>query len=556
MINKALSEAYLDLLLENSKIDFKKDGDNVTPINTKHSVFYFQNPFADRCEFKDYPYQAFQSLFFPESNINPEGFDILHPLESFDLGFSGQGVLIGIVDSGIEYQHQAFLNIDNTTRILSIWDQTITDGDKPPEGYTFGSEYTKEMINMALRSSYPLSIVPSIDDTGHGTMVAGIAAGKENKQQGFSGVVPKAELVVVKLKQAKKANREIFLINEDKICYEETDIMLGINYLLSIAQKLKRPMAICIALGSSKGGHDGHGALSSYLTLISQKPQTAVTISAGNEGNKRRHYQGNIPENQGFTKIELHISSKDKGFSVEIWATSPSQVSIDITSPSGEYISELSLGMMQCSEHTLSDTTVVWVNNLMAEGETGDQVILVRFLNPEEGIWKFRVYNKMYVETRLNAWLPGDDFISEETYFVDSCPNITITSPGNSPEAMTITAYDSASGAIADFSSLGFSRTNYVKPDLAAPGVNVVCPTPNNTYGTASGTGAAAAYGTGAAAMILEWAVLKGHNTEIKGYDIKKLLIQSAQRDMYMQYPNPTWGYGKIDLLSLYVLLK
>nr|WP_245156610.1 S8 family peptidase [Clostridium aminobutyricum] len=517
---------------------------------------HVQNPYTDRCAFKNYPYYAFQSLFFPESIISLRKIDVLHYLTRLDFDYSGQDVLVGIVDSGIEYQHQAFLNIDNTSRIISIWDQTINDGGNPPEGYNYGTEYTKQMLNLALQDPYPLSVVPTTDELGYGTMLAGIIAGNENPKENFCGVVPKAELVVVKLKQAKQLNRDVFLVPPDEVCYQDSDIMLGISYAISVAEKLKRPLVLCVALGSNKGGHDGHGALSTYLTLITQRPRMAVVISAGNEGNQRRHYQGNIMENQGFTRFNLKVSEQDKGFSIELWTTAPGQVAIDITSPTGEYISELSMGIMQCAEHTLDEKTVVWINNLMADGETGDQVIWVRFLNPREGNWKFRVYNKMYIQTRFNVWLPGDHFISNETYFLNSCPNVTITSPGNSQEPMTITAYDPDSGELADFSSLGYSRTNFVKPDLAAPGVNMICPTLGNSYGSASGTGAAAAYASGVVAMVLEWAVIKGHNTDIKGYDIKKLLIQSAQRNMYMKYPNPKWGYGKIDLMGLHRLLK
>jgi subtilisin family serine protease len=557
VVNKVISEDYLDLIFENSVLDFEKEEGNITTINNMHSMMHVPSQRIEKCSLKDYRYQVFQSLFSLESKISLEESGVIQVRNTPDFGFLGQGVLVGIIDTGIEYQHEAFQNEDKTSRILAIWDQTINEGGEPPESFTYGTEYTQEMIDIALRSSNPLSIVPSTDKIGHGTMIAGIIAGNDNPYEDFSGVVPQAELVVVKLKQAKNVNREIFLVPPDRICYQDTDVMLGARYIVSVAEKLKRPLVLCIALGTNQGGHDGHGALSTYLTLLTQHPKMAVVIAAGNEGNTKRHFMGNMEAEQEFSEFELKVSDKDKAFSMELWTDPPSQVAIDITSPAGEYVPTIYPALAECVRHTFNfQSSILWINNIIAEGETGDQLILMRFENPQQGIWKFKVYNIYDINTQFNVWLPGGDFISDDTFFLDSSPDSTTTSPSNAEEPITITAYNPENGEIGSFASRGYTRSNFIKPDLAAPGVNITCPTLNNSYGTVSGTGAAAANTTGIVAMVLEWAVIKGHNTYIKGYDLKKLLIRGAERDMDMTYPNNIWGYGKVDIYQLYQLLR
>ncbi len=142
----------------------------------------------------------------------------------------GEGVIIGFIDTGIDYQHSAFLKDDKTTRILSIWDQSI-DSSNHPSGFLYGTEYKSEEINDALKNEDPLSIVPSTDLIGHGTMIAGVAAGSPAPEYEFSGTAPKADLLIVKLKEAKTYLKDFYVIPRLANAYQETDILLGIKYL-------------------------------------------------------------------------------------------------------------------------------------------------------------------------------------------------------------------------------------------------------------------------------------------------------------------------------------
>lgn len=230
----------------------------------------------------------------------------------------------------------------------------------------------------------------------------------------------------------------------------------------------------------------------------------------------------------------------------------PTSYSIDITTPGGQYFQPIPPSLLGCKELKLQNNSVIWVNNFLIESETGDQVIIIRFQNPESGIWKFGVHNIENAESEFHVWLPSGNLISDNTYLLNSTPDTTVTSPGNGLDTMTITAYNPADGTIYSNASRGYSRINVVKPTMAAPGVNIRCPVINNLYGFATGTGAAAAIAAGISAMVFEWAVERGNFPTINGLDVKKLLIRGAERSPGIEYPNNIWGYGKIDAYSIY----
>lgn len=503
------------------------------------------------CALGSYPYDSFPTIYTLTSEISINS-NIDKVQSNPNLALFGQGVLVAVIDTGIDYQHNAFLYADGTTRIFSIWDQTINENNNPPAGFYYGSEYSSEQINTALESAEPLNVVPSFDEIGHGTMIAGIIGGSPDRSMDFSGVVPLCEFVIVKLKPAKKMNKQIFSIPNDKLCYEETDVIAGLTYVTDIAQRIQRPLAICIAIGSSQGGNTGLGATSSYLTYLSTFPHIGISISGGNEGNSRRHYVGKITQPY-FTEFELNVSEKDPAFSFEIWGSSPFTMSLDIITPTGEAITNLTPQISECRKLNFIFTpTTIWFNNIATESKTSDQLILLRFEYAFPGIWRFRVTSIDKEPLLFHCWLPAGDLISDETFFLNSNPDTTITSPGNSIVPLTVSNYDAATGNVFLTSSRGFSRRNVIKPDLAAPGTNLICPAPSNKYTQITGTGAAAAHSTGIIAMILEWAVIKGNYTSITGSNIRKLLIRGAYTYPNIEYPNTIWGYGLIDIYGVF----
>lgn len=555
MDNPIISEDYIDLLVENETLP--SYGNNpTTNITFVNSIVHLPSSSIDMCSLGKYPYYVFPSIYTLESTISLEKSGIQQIQLNPNFNLYGQGVLIGIVDTGIEYTHEAFIKQDKTSKIASLWDQTIHDGATPPAGFTYGAEYSNEMLNNALSSSEPLTVVPSTDTNGHGTMLAGIISGNSKVSADFMGIVPDSELVIVKLKQAKNINKSMLAVPADKYCFQETDIMFGILYLLSVAQNLKRPMAICLGLGTNQGGHDGSGTLGRFLAYINRLPQMAIAISAGNEGNTRRHYLGSTKVGQKTTEFELRVGKGENEFAMELWQQVPYRVSIDIRSPTGEYIAPIYPGLNECFElNFIFESTIIRVNNTIFESESGDQLILIRFATPQEGVWRFGVSNIENTASEFHVWLPCDDLISPDTYFLEANPDFTLTDPSTAGDPTTITAYDPATDGIAIFSSRGYTRTGGIKPDLAAPGVNLTCPTINNSYGATSGTGAATAHAVGIIAMVLEWGIVSGNYPTINGYIIKQLLIRGAQRNPALTYPNNIWGYGKIDIYGLFKML-
>lgn len=551
-MEKILDNNYYDLIINNVSVPLYDTGDNITLLNLRHSLLNIPRTESDPCILGQYPYHNFPTLYTPTSTISIEKSGIGSVQRNPFLSLLGRGILIGIIDTGIDYPHEAFLHNDGTTKILSIWDQSIQTGP-PPADFTFGTVYSREMINIALRSENPLSMVPTNDTNGHGTAIASIIAGRPNPDNSFSGVVPESELVVVKLKEAKPNLKEVFFVPEDILCYQESDIMLALRYLETYALNVSRPMVICIALGSSQGGHDGSGSLSNYLNYLARLPGIGVSVSAGNEGNSRRHYFNSTTNAPFYNDFELRIGDNDKLFSMEIWPYALGRLSVDISSPNRESTNPVYPTISDCRMFNFIFTpSNIWVNNFIFEEETGDQLMLVRFQDALPGVWRIRIQSLDNAPLSFHVWLPSGNLISNETFFLNPNPDTTITSPGNATNQLTVTAYNQFNDSTLLESSRGYTRNGLVKPDIAAPGYQIPCALPGNQYGTLTGTGAAAAHTAGAIAMIMEWGILRGNLTFMTGYDANRLIIRGARRDNSIIYPNNIWGYGQLDVNNLF----
>ncbi len=551
---KIISNAYADLLLEYDP-DNNQPGNipnsSVNIINHKYAVVHL--PVSDMTpdSVSKYGYSALPTCYGLLSSPGHISTGISRIRNIPDLELRGRGVLVGFVDTGIDYTHPAFKNPDNTSRILSIWDQTIDSGHNPA-GYYYGSEYSRDTINMALKSENPMEIVPSTDEVGHGTMLAGITAGTQVKEYGFTGVVPSADLVIVKLKTAKPYLKDFYAIPDATLCYQENDIIFGVKYLTQLAERLQRPIAICLGLGSSQGDHTGNSILSRYLTSIAEKPNIAVIVSAGNEGNTGHHYYGEKLKGSNPDTVELFISHNDTEFSMEFWGLSSGDFWIDIFPPTGEFVTRIPPYLDQALYLNLHDTGIE-IDTDPKEVQTGKRFILFRFQNPLAGIWRFLVYpGKEEQPLKYHIWLPINGFLSPGTFFLKSSNETTVTTPGNTVEPICVTTYNYINQSLYYNASLGFTMLNSAKPDLAAPGVNVLCPGINKNFVNATGSSLAAAHVTGVAAMLLEWGIIRGNSTYMDNEIVKKLLIQGAKRSYNLEYPNPEWGYGIIDIFRTF----
>ena len=556
---KIISNDYADLIIvynRNMRVFERYPKGTVHIMNEKDAILYAPIEQLTGRVIGQYGYSVVPAVYglASERSLDASGVRRLRRLPNFDL--RGQGVLIGMIDTGIDYTNPVFIHEDGTSKIVSIWDQTIDSGQYP-EKYFYGTEYLAESINLALASENPLEIVPSVDENGHGTMLAGIAVGNEVEESDFSGVAPDADLVIVKLKQAKPTLKDYFIIPQEVPAYQENDLMWGLQYVIGTARRLQRPIAICIGVGSSQGSHDGKGAFSSLLSVDANFPGVVVSVAAGNEGNTRRHFYSEINSELGYSTVELSVGDDEIGFSMELWGAAPSTYSIDILSPTGEYIPRIaeSLRVNRDISFVFERTTIL-IDYQMVESSTGDQLILMRFRNPTPGIWRLQVYGRGDLPATFHVWLPMNGFLTENTYFVQSDPYTTITSPGNSQVPITVTAYSPTNNNLYQRSGRGYSRINVTKPEIAAPGVNLLAPTLEQGFIETSGTGTAAAHTAGITALILEWGIVKGNYPGIDTVEVKKFLIRGAQRSPNITYPTRDWGYGILDIYNVFDVLR
>lgn len=459
----------------------------------------------------------------------------------------GRGILIGFVDTGIDYQNEYFKNADNTSRIAMIWDQTIPGN--PPEPFGYGSVYTQEDLNRALQSDDPYSVVPTRDTNGHGTFLAGIAAGNDQSDaEMFVGGAPDAEIVMVKLRQASRERREMYLIDNNVVAYQSNDILSGIQFIIETARKLNKPVVVCIGLGSNYGSHSGDATIERYLEIVGKSNHVIVVVAAGNETSSSHHYRGQFNSTL-INEVEINVGDTETGFLMNLWANISTILRVSFRSPLGQVIDRIPLlnREMQTFKFNL-EPTVLNVTYYLTDPGTGTESIAIRLEKPTPGIWTMIVESESNVNTSFNVWLPRRGFISDDTYFLQSDPNYTIQIPSTAEYVITVGAYDPIDNSIYISSGRGPTTNNVIKPDFIAPGVNVQGPRVGGGFTTFIGTSTAAAITAAASAQLMEWAVIEGNFVEINTRIARGIFIRGTRRTENVIYPNSVEGYGRLDL--------
>ncbi len=510
--------------------------------------------------FSYYTYSAIPKLYSLLATDSMEASGILPASRIPAFGNQGQGVLIGFVDTGIDYQNPLFRKEDGSSRILGIWDQTLETGAPDPvNGFQalYGTQYSREEIDQALAAPDPLALVPSADENGHGTFLASVAAGGEDPDQDFTGAAPRASIAMVKLKPAKAYLRDFYLIREGADAYQENDIMMGVAYLLHLARRFSMPLVICLGLGTNQGSHVGKSPLGLYLDDINIYAGTAVITAAGNETGYGHHYRAVTRPEETLQTVELNVGEKDSGFSMEFWAQDVDIYRVGFISPTGEVVDPLPSSTEEENViRFLVEQTEITVFSSIVNTATGSQMIFIRFKDPMPGIWNLTVSSALNVTGAFHIWLPSRGFISDTTYFLRPDPDTLVTGPGNSQYALTVSAYDHTTGGIYIHSSRGFSRSGQIKPELAAPGVNITGAGLRSGFVQRSGTSAAAAHAAGAAAILLHWGILERNDPFMNTSAIKTYLIRGAKRNPALTYPNREFGYGTLDLYQAFLRLR
>lgn len=516
------------------------DPDCYVVFDALQAAIYQELPETGTEAVEKYGFAAIPNVYGLMSEEALEASGVLRIRRQPYLDLYGRGVLVGIVDTGIDYTHEAFRNADNTSRIVSIWDQTVQEGEGT-ERFPYGREYTRADLNEALGSMEPLSIVPEQDESGHGTFLAGVAAGNENRSEEFSGVAPLSELVVVKCKQAKNIYRTYYGIPSDVPAYQENDIMAGIIYLLRVANEQGRPIVICVGMGTNMGNHSGGTNLSVLMDRYMTYQGVAVFTSVGNEGNARHHHRIQQKEDT----ISINVERSLDGFMAQLWWKTPGRLSLDIISPGGETVSGIrAVSGKRQMQHFSQENTDIEIYFGVSQGQTREQVVVFRFMEPKTGIWKIQTHFD-YENPDFHMWLPIKQFLQYEVVFLEPSPDFTICNPGTGPNAIAISSYDSSNGSLFLQAGRGFTTQGDVKPDVVAPGVEITGTYPRGRYGSMTGTGVAAALATGIGALFMEQNGEEG----VTGIIMREMFIQGAV-PRGTPYPNTEWGYGIVDAFA------
>ena len=482
-----------------------------------------------------------------------EASNIMRVQQQPHLDLRGRGTLVGFIDTGIDYTKDAFLHEDGTSKVRYLWDQTI-EGNSPDD-FLFGSEYTDEQINQALKADTPSDIVPSIDKVGHGTFLASVAAGKQNSE--YIGAAPDADIIVVKLRRIQKFFYNFYLLpDSQENAFSGVDVILAIEYMIDRAIRLNMPLAICIGLGSNLAGHDSFSFLDEYISITSQINGICICTAAGNESNAGHHTSGTISATNSSENVQIRVPENATGFMINAIANSPDRMSVSLKSPLGETIPRAIARSGAITETNLiMERAKVRVEYFFPLAGSGIQLIVIKIFRPTPGIWEITLHGDSIVDGKFNIWLPITGLLSPGIQFLTPDPYTTITVPGTSTGGINCGAYNDRTNSLYTSSSWGPTRNSLLKPDLVAPGVDVsgIFPIGN---GTMTGTSVAAAITTGACALMLQWGIVERNDVSLNTNRIKSSLIRGCRREPNIQYPSYQWGYGKLDLLNTFMQLR
>ena len=449
------------------------------------------------------------------------------------LSLTGNGVLVGFVDSGIDLTHPDFQDSNGNSRVLFLWDQT-RDED-PPDGYLFGTEYNNEQINEALRAGKTLSK----DDSGHGTAAAGIACGNGNASKGrYRGIAPETELIVVKMRKNKG------------LYPRTTELISGIDYCIRKALKFNRPLVLNISFGNNYGSHTGNSLSELYLNRVSLLGRISIIAASGNEGASPIHTLGFLDQT---VNVDFSISERQTSLNMQLWKDYADAVRIRLRAPSGtEYT--LSYKFVTNIE-VLDQTQIAFYNSAPSPFQRLQEYYFEFFPIADSfyltsGVWSLIIEPISIKNGTFEMWLPAASSLNGATRFLSPDPYNTLTVPSSANSVITVGAYDAKTNTTADFSGRGAaSMPNLLtKPDLVAPGVSVIVPSFPGGYQTVSGTSFAAPFVTGSAALLMEWGIVKRNNLFLYGEQLKAWLIAGAKELPGYPVPNPRTGWGALCL--------
>lgn len=458
------------------------------------------------------------------------------------LNLTGLGVLVACIDSGIDYRHPDFRRADGTTRIAWLWDQSLRPraerSEEAPAGFTSGTEFSAAVINEALAQpteQEQYAVCPSRDLSGHGTHVAGIAAGNGRASQGrYRGVAYEASLIVVKLGN-----------QSDRGFPRTTQLMEALEYCIRKAVEMAMPIAVNISFGNNYGSHAGNSLLETYIDVMALEWKNNIVVGSGNEGASGVHTSG---EFTGEARVELTVGALETGLNVQLWKLYHEDMEITVMAPDGTRLGPLVQELS--AQQFVWEGTTLYVYYGTPSPYSPYQEIYFDFLPRgngsyvDSGIWTFLLESR---QGSYEMWLPAGGTLNRDTGFLTPTENITLTIPSTAQRAITVGAYDGRTRQYASFSGRGYTwQTDSVKPDLAAPGVDVISCAPGGGYTAKSGTSMATPFVTGSAALLMQWGIVDGNDPYLYGEKLRAYLIRGARPILGEPVPSPKTGWGAL----------
>ena len=476
---------------------------------------------------------------------------------------TGKGTLIAIIDSGIDFSHPDFRNPDGTTRIAYLWDQTImpdaSRGWFSPEGYPLGTLFSRDQINLALSEptlSESQRICPSTDLSGHGTHVAGIAAGNGIASSFvYRGVAYEAELIVVKLGSPQSLGFP-----------NTTQLMQAVDFCIRLGISLQKPLAINLSFGNTYGSHSGTSLLETYLDSVSSISQSCIVVGSGNEGTGSGHTSGTfstitesgslLPSLLEPQLVELAIGDYETSLGIQLWKSYWDTINLTIFPPSGNSfqlstasgIRRLSTGNTQLFVTSAPPSPYSIYQEIYIDFQPAKAIPSSPYLTA--GIWRIELTPLEIRDGTWDMWLPSAGLRNQNTRFLTPTPDRTLTIPSTASKVITVGAYNGSTQQPAPFSGRGFTwSTNFIKPDIVAPGVDIVSCAPGGGYTTKTGTSMATPFVTGSCSILMQWGMIDKNDPYLYGEKIKATLIRSSRRLAFTsEYPNEIVGWGRLCL--------
>jgi len=476
------------------------------------------------------------------------------------LNLTGKGTVAAIIDTGIDYLNPQFQNPDGTTRIIGIWDQTIESNNNDDPIAFFGTVYSQDEINRAIQVSNqggnPYDIVPSRDELGHGTNVAGLvgARGLNN----VIGSAPECEFLIVKLKEFKTSNLKLAGINDRRSTpiFEGIDIYIAMRFVINYnPSPSTKPMSILISAGTNWGGHEGITSIEEDINFFSTRKGLIFVTNTGNQGASLTHGYGRFLKSNTIQNLEIIVGSNENNLVLMLWVQRPDVISIEIISPSGEIAKPIQSGLVSSKFEQVNlilENSIINIAFLSPEFASGNESIYITIKNPKAGLWQLRLKGDYIVNGVYNLWLPQRPLIQLTTRVINPNPYITLQAPANAQKSITTSFYNQNNNTIAVESGRGFTADNRVKPNLTTGGVMALTTGLNNETTLLSGGSVAGAVLCGATLLLLEWGIILGNDPNIYGPTAISYFTRGTSKRSGDIYPNPQWGYGLLNILQMF----